>query len=326
MFSRKIKLLMIGLMMIQMLNAQDLHFADIQQMGQWYNQALKMDRYKDLRVDFKNIQYQGLIAFRTGTALINIPLVKKEYTHSDEGKSYINLTGGAAFDKQNSGTYKNTVGLLGISYTQLLTANRLYASVGFQGTVTNIRFTGEGTYPDQVDQYGPVTSRPVTNDPLHSGKTFNYISLNAGIAIFKKSNVSDWYIGTSIRHANEPYTEDTKSTLYRLAPTYGAQAGINFKSDVNIIDLYGALNWKAEANEYMAGIRYNFILQNNKSEESKTTFGFGCLYRIHDAFIPDLKLEYHKTQIAFYYDMNISGIRSSSFTRKGFELILTQKF
>lgn len=328
---KKIRTLLLAISVPTLIQAQDLHFSDIQGMAQWYNASLKQDHKQNLLFNLRDIRYQSNLAFNTGTALLNLSTLKKADRNSSDHKSFGNLSVGAAFDRSNGGLYRNNIGLLGYSYALKLNDKGTFLSAGFQGTLTNYRLGSNGTYQDQYDQYGPIRGG-ISNDPLRFGKQYSYFSLNAGLSLFQRGERVDWYTGVSMRHVNRPFTEETKSTTWRLPVTTGFQAGISLKNTFNRVDLFGMMNVKAKAHEWIGGLRYTFLLGDNSADEetNKTNqnveLGFGCLYRVNDALIPEVQLNVGKTGIGLHYDMNMSGIRASGFTRRGFELQLSQKF
>jgi len=301
---------------------QDLHYADIQTMNLWYNQALKMERSSDIRFNFRDIRYQSLLAFRTASGMVNIPLIKKENRDDQLGKSFLSATVAGAFDKSNKGIFKNSTGLIGLSYSQKLTDDMIFLSAGFQGSLTQ---TNLGTYgvlfPDQFDQYGPLPSG--TRDPLRAGRSYNWMGLNAGLSLYKNVAYSEWYIGASLRHLNRPFTDEQKSNAYRLAPTVGMQAGITVKNEDNQIGVYGIANLKAKAYEYLVGARFTKMIDDGGDG---TSIGMGLALRLNDAVIPNLQLKLNKTTIGFHYDMNISGLKAAGYSRQGFEVALMQRF
>jgi len=179
-------------------NAQDLHYADVQSMNLWYNQSLKMNKQKDIRFNFRDIKYQSLLAFRNSSIMVNVPFVKKGAEGFDK-KSFISATAAGSFDKSNKGVFKNNTGMLGLSFSQRLSANDLYLSLGFQGSHTNTRLgeLGGSFFPDQFDQYGPVPS--VSRDPLRAGRIGVY-----GITNWK-AEAAEYLIGAKVQHSlDEP--------------------------------------------------------------------------------------------------------------------------
>ena len=302
---------------------QDLHYADIQTMNLWYNQSLKLDRHADIRMNFRDIKYQSVLAFRTASGLLNIPLIKKSSSNVSDGKGFLNITAGGAYDKSNRGVFKNSTGLLGISYSQLLSDNLIYISAGFQGSMTQFRLGTTGMlFPDQFDQYGPLPS--VTRDPLRAGRSYSTTSLNAGLSVYQNTEITEWYIGGSLRHINRPFTDEQKTDAYRLAPTVGFQAGLTVKNDNDQIGVYGIANLKARAYEYLVGAMFRKRIDGSEKTNA-SSLGIGLALRLNDAVIPNLQLKLKKTTIAFHYDMNISGLRAAGYSRQGFEVSMKQQ-
>jgi len=330
--TRKRLFLIVFFFPLVVLRAQDVHFADVQQMAQWYNQAIKTDRLRDFKANIRDIQYENAVAFKTGTVLCNITMLKKADRLSQDGKSYMNISAGATYDQSNSGLYKKSSQLIGVSYATMIDNKNTYISVGFQGNFTSTRLGANGIYPDQFDQWGKISGSS-SNDPLRFGRSYNYFSLNTGIAAFRNTLEREWYVGASIRHVNRPYTEQTKSPEFQMARTWSTQAGYKFKFDYSSFDIYGIMNWKAGASEYLGAIRYNLSLNNTSQKDAELTagrqnivLGLGCGIRLKDALIPSLSLAFNKTQLGAHLDLNTSGIQTGGFKRNGFELSITQKF
>jgi hypothetical protein len=320
---RKLIILVLVQMMWYCSLGQDLHYADIQTMNLWYNQSLKTDRHADVRLNFRDIKYQSILAFRTASGLLNIPLIKTNSTNSTEGKGFLNLTAGGAYDKSNRGIFKNSTGLLGLSYSQLLTDNFIYLSAGFQGSMTQTRLGATGMlFPDQFDQYGPLPSG--TSDPLRAGRSYSTTSLNAGLSVYQNTDMSEWYIGGSLRHINRPFTDEQKTDAYRLAPTLGVQAGLTVKNEQEQVGIYGIANLKARAYEYLIGAMFKKMIDEDKKGNT-SSLGIGLALRLNDAVIPNLQLKLKKTIIGFLYDMNISGLKAAGYSRQGFEVSMKQQ-
>ena len=292
-------------------------------MNLWYNQSLKLDRHADVRLNFRDIKYQSILAFRTASGLLNIPLIKKSSSNVVDGKGFLNLTAGGAYDKSNRGVFKNSTGLLGLSYSQLLSDNQVYLSAGFQGSMTQTRLGATGMlFPDQFDQFGPLPS--ATRDPLRAGRSYSTTSLNAGLSIYQNTAITEWYIGGSLRHINRPFTDEQKTDEYRLAPTAGVQAGLTVKNDNDQIGVYGIANLKAQAYEYLVGAMFRKRI-DGKEKTDASSLGIGLALRLNDAVIPNLQLKLKKTSLGFHYDMNISGLRAAGYSRQGFEVSMKQQ-
>jgi hypothetical protein len=324
MLVRRIIYVLAGCFIMLQSNGQDLHYADVQSMNLWYNQSLKLNKQKDVRFNFRDIKYQSLLAFRNASIMVNVPFVKKSAEGFDK-KSYVSATAAGSFDKSNKGVFKNNTGMLGVSFSQRLSANDLYLSLGFQGAHTSTRLgeLGGSFFPDQFDQFGPIPS--VSRDPLRAGRSYGWTSINSGLSVFQNTQSLEWYAGASIRHLNRPYTDEQKTKELRLKPTLGVQAGFTVKNELNQFGLYGLTNWKAEAAEYLIGARIQHSLDEPSNDYEGSSIGIGFAFRVRDAVIPNLQLKLNKTTIGIHYDINISGLRAAGYSRQGVELMIAQK-
>jgi hypothetical protein len=328
---KQIALTLLASTALSYVGAQDLHFAEVQQMNKWSNQALQTERRGSVDGNFRDIRYENALSFRTGALMVSLPLGGRKDTLQSSDRGFFKVSGGAAFDQTNTGFYKSTTMLLGLGYAQPLNRNGLFASVGFQGAFVTNEYGATGTYPDQFDQYGPIAGS-ATADPLRAGNKYNYFSLNAGASIFKTGSDLDWYIGGSARHLNRPYTEVNKLDEYRLSPTVGLQTGLTLRADKSRFSLYGVGNMKGKASEWLLGAQYHLVVSGDAAQVAPTDakqlvmLSIGCGVRLKDALIPSIGITYNKTRVGLHYDMNSSSIFTSGFTRRGFELALTQKF
>src|ERR1700759_3065741 len=93
---------------------QEINFSRVQDMTIWYNQSLKTDKQNSLKLNFRNVQYGGQIAYNSVSALFDMPILSKE-AKSRPNSGYFSFSAGAASDKSNSGILNNTLGMMGIS-------------------------------------------------------------------------------------------------------------------------------------------------------------------------------------------------------------------
>jgi hypothetical protein len=313
--------------------AQDLNFADVQQMNKWNNQSLHLDRRGGVDVNLRDIRYENVLSFRTGALLVTLPIRQGKDATASADKGYFTATGGAAFDQSNNGFFKSTTAVVGLSYAQPLNSNGLFAAAGFQGAFVSNQYGSTGTFPDQFDEFGPIAGA-ATTDPLRAGNRYNYFSLNVGASLFKTGGNIDWYLGGSARHLNRPFTEVNKLDEFQLSPTVGVQSGLTINADKSRFSLYGVGNMKGKANEWLLGAQYHLIVSGGTAQPAVTAgktnplvmLSIGCGVRVKDALIPNIGIVYNKTRVGLHYDMNSSSIYTSGFTRRGFELALTQKF
>lgn len=319
---KKLLFIALGLATGALAHSQDLHYSRIHEMRTWYNQALQMDRQATGALNYRTLDYQGIIAFRTATGLVDVPLLRREAR--DDNKGYLSLTGGVSIDKSNSRVLQNFSGMAGISYSLPVNAARnTYVAAGFQGGFFQNRVNlGTATLPDQYDNYRLVPNR-ATADPYGNAEV-HYISLNAGLSIFHKSEAVQWYAGASMRHLNEPQASNSKGAGYNLPRTYSAQLGYVRQLDGDQrIGLHTALNWKAEAYEHLANLQYNYEFNRFGFDRG---LGFGLGYRFQDAVIPNFEFRLEKTTFGFNYDINVGGIKNVGMRRRSMEVGIKHRF
>src|SRR5689334_5243740 len=112
---RKIYVMLILFSAAGLARGQEINFSRVQDMTIWYNQSLKTDKQNSLKLNYRNVQYGGQIAYNSVAALFDMPLISKE-AKSRPNSGYFSLSAGAASDKSNSGILNNTLGMLGIAY------------------------------------------------------------------------------------------------------------------------------------------------------------------------------------------------------------------
>ncbi|MFN5478985.1 MAG: type IX secretion system membrane protein PorP/SprF [Chitinophagaceae bacterium] len=325
MSTRIIKIVVAVLFLTTTASSQDIHFADVGTMNILNNQALKLQGRPDFRLGFRDIKYQTLSTFRTAGGLVNVPIRFGEGSGDGSDQSFLNVTLGGMMDKTNKGVFKSNTGMIGMGYAQRLTDNNLFLSVGFQGAFSRTTVGGTGfLYPDQFNQYGQLPSQ--TQDPLGAGRNYNWLSLNAGLSVFQNLEERQWYVGASVRHINRPFTDELKTETFRILPTYGVQAGMNFLSDQGEFMFFGLGNWKAAVQEYVVGGRIIKYVSGTRADNNVVAVGVGLSMRVNDALIPNILLRYNNTNIGIFYDVNVGGIRAAGFRRQGFEFTLSQTF
>ncbi len=295
-------------------NAQDVHFAGVQNMNMWYNPALKTNLLPQVHVNIRSVNYPGIIAYTSKAATIDLPLVSNTKKDGDV-TGFANLTAGINADNATNGSMKVSSAMLAFSYALPLNNDETYLSAGFQGTYT-FNQIGSGSFsqfPVAFDKYGAFGSA-LSADPLLSGYQYSYFTAGAGTSIFHSGEKRQWYIGASIRNFTQPYTEWTRST--RLAKNVGIQAGYaTALTSKNLLSGYGIFDWHGGIHELLIGTLYT----RNLDDSAKNSFLVGAGYRLRDALIPNVGLKFGANRIEFYYEFNFFPGSSSNYNRKAFE-------
>ncbi len=309
----KLLLIITGFLMVnQQVNGQDIYYAGVQDMKVWYNPSLKTNKTSILRANLRSVNYQGFASYSSKGATIELPL--SSHDKKEDNIGFADLAVGLNADNSSNGILKISTAMMAFSYALPLNYDNTYLAAGFQAayTFSQVALTGSYLLPGQFDQYGAFGTA-LSTDPYQSGSEYDYFTAGLGASVFHTGTEKQWYIGGSVRHLNQPYTEWTQHT--RLAMNRGIQAGYSAKlTNVDAFGGYAFLNWQAAVHEQMIGLLYT----RNLDDSSRYDFSLGLGYRVGDALIPNLALTFGDSRIAFYYEF-VFGNSSGSYNRTAFE-------
>jgi hypothetical protein len=122
---KKIKFIftLLTVLYLNNLHGQDLHFSRVQDMVLWYNPSLKNDTRTSLRMNYRDVRYQGLLGYRSSAMMVDLPVISQ--IANKETSGYWNLSAGFSLDQSNQNILNQTQALLGVSYAVPLNANQL---------------------------------------------------------------------------------------------------------------------------------------------------------------------------------------------------------
>jgi len=303
------------------LQSQDLHYARIQDLSMWYNPSLKMDKENTVRLNHRDVRYQGVMGYRSNAAMVDV-LIKTDGDSFLSNSAFTNFTMGVAFDESNQNILNNSNIVLGLSHAIPLNGYNQYLALSIQGSYSNSRLDlSQASFPDQFDQNGPIGGA-MTQDPLANGNPLNWFSSHLGISLFQETELESWKIGFSVRDVLRPLINRGSGDNFRLSPTIGFQGGYEFERNRIRYGLFGVANFKALANEQLLSLSASQQFNNANLK----AFGLGMAYRVRDALIPYVDLKLRNTTIALHYEVNVSGLRAGGYQRNAFELSLGHRF
>jgi len=292
---------------------QDAYYAAVQDMNIWYNPALKTNKLAVLHANFRSVNYEGITAYNSKAATVELPLTTSEKKETDN-IPFVNLAIGINADNASNNALDVSTAMMSLSYALPLNDKNTYLALGFQGNYTFSKIAYYGSFPGQFDQYGAFGAA-ISADPVQSGYQYNYFTAGVGLVLFQTTAQKQWYIGGSLRHFNQPYTDWTYSA--RLPMKAGIQAGYaKAITNEDAISTFGIFSWQGGIREQLIGALYT----RNLDDSSQYAISVGLSYRAGDALIPNLALKFGDGQIAFYYEFNIIGsAASASYNRTSFE-------
>lgn len=309
------------------LKAQDIHFSQFDETPLQLNPA-NAGVHHDVRViaNYKS-QWKAIGSpYKTFAVSADLKLLKKKKHHLGLGIDFFNDKAGDA----NMGTSQGNIHLSGIININ----DKSLISAGLMGG-----FTQRSMSSDKL-QWGNQYDGMNYNSSLATGEpttvsNYTFADLGAGIQYsygtnemyISANNAKKVNIGVSVFHPHQPsysfYGSKTERLHMKLVLHGDASIGIPNTNLVlkpsYIVFMQGAVK------EITPGMTFQYILQEGSKytkNKKPAALSLGGYYRLQDAFIALIKLEYANYSIGFSYDVNLSKLKTVTSTKGGFEISL----
>lgn len=299
--------------------AQDPHFSQFFSSPLTLNPALTGLFDGDFRVagNFRNQWPTINNAFKTGTASIDFSLLKNRLPENDRWS--VGLL--ALNDRSVNRILNNSHYSVSTAYHKGLDENGYHQlTVGFQGTFTSkVLDVTQADFEDELTSLGftGVTSEVFANRRV----SINYFDLNTGILYSGTTNGDNsFYVGTSVYHVNRP-NESFLGGSFILEPRVTFHGGGRIP-----VGTYRALHGsvihqrQGGADETVLGGAMSFNV--NQDEYNPIDLYAGAWYRVRDALIPYVGLEFGSFRVGYTYDVTMSNLRTANERRGGSEVSL----
>ncbi len=301
--------------------AQDIHFSQFYENAILRNPALTGIFSGDYKagINYRNQWSSISVPFQTGLASVESRIAVSEIDFLSFGVT-------ATYDHAGSINFNSLQVYPAINYNKSLEDDRQsYLSAGF--TAGYVQRSVDPNKMKFASQYG-IGGYNANNA---SGETINnvklsYLDIGAGISFnssMGRENTVNYYLGAAAYHVNKPKAAFNPSENFiRMDTKWNGNFGFQWAIDPKLAltfhsnyskqgayqeIIFGALgSWR----EYDAAMKTMFVLYG------------GLFYRVNDAIIPTLKLDYQRYSITVSYDINSSGLRTASSGVGGFELSL----
>jgi type IX secretion system PorP/SprF family membrane protein len=304
---------------VNVATAQDPNFSQFFASPLTLNPALtgKFDGVYRIAGNYRNQWPTIPNAFTTKTVSIDFGILKNKLVDIDQlGIGILGVT-----DRAGDGVLVTNYGGLSLAYHKGLDEDGFHQiGAGFQGTFVNKRLdVGLVKFADQLTPLGftGVTSEIFTSKQIN----LSYFDMNAGVLYNGSTNgYNNFYIGASMYHINRP-KESFQGGEFLLSPRTTIQAGGKIP-----IGPYHALhlaaNHSIQAKSQNTIVGGSFSYNVNSSDENPTNVYLGGWYRLNDAAIPYIGLEFNGLHIGATYDVNTSSLKTASNLRGGIEISL----
>lgn len=321
---RKIVCFLLLICVCGLARAQDPNFSQFFASPLTLNPALtgKFDGVVRVAGNYRNQWPTINNAFTTYTASVDAGILKNHIPQFDQFG-----VGVLAFsDKSGNGALQNNFLGLSMAYHKALDENGYnQLGLGFQGTFVSKTLNVNGLHFEDMlrsDGFTGVTSEAFSGSNLN----VSYFDLNTGI-LFNGSTdgQNNYYIGASMYHLTRP-KETFLEGNYLKDPRLTLQAGGMMPlADNNAVHFSAIHSRQAGAVNTVFGGAY--MLNISDDPERVTNLYLGSWFRLGDAAIPYVGLEFGSLRFGATYDVNTSSLKPGSNMRGGaeFSLIYVRK-
>jgi len=312
---RKFPFFLIAILFTLGVNAQDPHFSQFFASPLTLNPAFtgKFDGKWRVAANHRDQWPSIPKAYVTTSASVDFPILTKKIPEGDVFGIGISGVSDASADN----ALKLNYGSLSLSYHRSLDENGYNTiGAGFQATYSSMTIdVTKLTFEDQLTQNG--FTQP-TNDILTNGNNQNYFDMNAGVLYSGSSNgENNYYLGVSMYHINKPKVSFKDKNWY-LTGRVTIHGGGSFPiSDVVGINTSIIHQIQNKASETILGAALS--LNANPGDINPTSIYVGSWYRVNDAVIPYLGIEFAGLRIGASYDINVSSLKAATASRGGSE-------
>ena len=299
--------------------AQDPHFSQFFASPLTLNPAFtgKFDGTLRVAGNYRNQWPAFSNVYTTSTLSVDFDILKNRLPYNDTwGVGILALT-----DKAGGGVLTNNYLGLSTSYHKALDEDGFkQIGLGFQGTYGQKKLDrNKLLFEDQLTPFGftGVTQETFDNNYLN----INYLDVNAGL-LFSTSidETNNFYLGASMYHINRP-KQSFQGANWNIATRTTVSAGGYFPvSDLLTLHTSGIYQYQSKATETVIGGALSASL-DDLSENPANVYA-GLWYRINDAIIPYIGLEFAGLRIGASYDINVSSLKAGSQSRGGMEISL----
>jgi type IX secretion system PorP/SprF family membrane protein len=194
--------------------------------------------------------------------------------------------------------------------------------IGFQATTSSINVNlSRLTFEDQILNFRQVSAESERRGTFANGTSETYVDLNTGILFSGSSDgQNNYYGGFSFYHINTPVI-GFKDKTWKLTPRITTNAGGTFLLNEQYALCASFIEqFQNEANEFVLGTAVRYAA--NTDEDNTTYVYAGSWYRVGDALIPYIGLEFSGLRLGASYDINLSSLKAATLARGGAEFSL----
>ena len=301
--------------------AQDIHFSQFYENAILRNPALTGIFSGDYKVgiNYRNQWSNISVPFQTVLASAETRI----NVNQDVG-DYVSVGLTATYDKAGSISFNSMQVYPAINYNKALEdKHQSYLSVGFtagyiQRSVDPSKMTFSSQYVNGSFNGSNPSGENIT-DTKHQ-----YFDLGAGVSLnssIGEYNHINYYLGAAAYHINKPKAAfSTNEAFLRMNLKWNGNLGVQYIINNNAaLTMHMNYSRQGAYSEYIGGVLASWR-NIDPAQRSLFTIYAGLFYRLNDAIIPTVKLDYKNYSFTVSYDANTSGLKAATNGMGGMEI------
>lgn len=322
---KKLVILTINILSCIVVFAQDLHFSQFYENNIMRNPGLTGIFSGDYKVGVNYRRQWGSITVPFQTVLLNT----ETKLRINDVNDYVSIGLSALYDHAGRTGFNSYYLYPALNYNKSLEDDKQsYLSVGVAAGYVQRSVNGSRmVFGDQF--VGGAYQSTNTSAENISGNRTQYLDLGVGLSFnsaMGSMNQVNYYLGASAYHINRPKVEfNTADVYFRMPIKWSANAGMQWMVHEHaVLSAYGNYARQGANQEIIFGLLASYRTINMDKEKIAAIYG-GVFYRVGDAWIPTIKVDYKNLGFTFSYDVNTSALKTASSTQGGFEISIFAK-
>lgn len=262
----------------------------------------------------------GGAAFKTYAASFDMPIIR-DISVDDYLAAGLQLYN----DRSGDGNLNNFTALLSVAYHKFLGEDgRKVLTVGFQGGISQKNLDLSRLYFE--DDFMEGKWQPGTSSEFNwlDTRLSTYV-INGGISYAQAvSDKFSFNVGLGVNNINQPlesFDRRNRSKDVGLGMRYTGQLGaILLANDRFTLKPAVLIQSQSSAMEIVAGNEFNYKMGEDYDLPTATAVYAGLWYRVQDAILVTVGVEFKGMRLGFGYDYNTSNLKTATNGNGGFEV------
>ncbi len=312
------------------MQAQDIHFSQIQESPLWLNPANAgmFNGYFRAVANYRNQWASMGNAYQTMGISVDGTALKAARKKAYLGLGLFVFNDRAGVAKIGTTQAQFHVNAIVKASKKSKLAGGLYFGIN-QNSATYASLTYANQYNGkEIDKSIPtgevVNYASFVNSDVGAGVNYEYSSSSVDMT---RDDIFSIKFGAAVHHINKPVQRFSSGSSYKLPMRFvgNVQARIDFK-DTKLSLLPSVIYiLQGTASQINVGTHLRFRFKNGTKltgNKTETGLNVGLYYRVNDAIIPQVNLDMGKYAIGLSYDLNVSKYNQVSKGVGGFEIYL----